>query len=202
MMRSMSSGKRQEVEIKLAVPDLAKARRLLRRCGFHIKKRRVFERNIIFDHPGTSLRNSGRMLRLREAGGKCTLTYKGPGNGGGRHKSREELEVVLPDAEEFALMLERLDYVPIFEYQKFRTEYEKGRNGTVTLDETPIGDYLEVEGEPDWIDKTAAALGFQHSDYVTGSYGSLYLADCKKKRKKPGNMVFRGKPPKLKTQRA
>ena len=194
------SSSRQEIEIKLAVPDLGKARRLLRSQGFHVKKRRVFERNIIFDHPGSPLRTSGRMLRLREAGGEFTLTYKGPGGAGGPHKSREELEVMLPDAEQFALILERLGYAPIFEYQKFRTEYEKGRHGVVTVDETPIGDYMEVEGAPDWIDKTAAALGFQHSDYLTGSYGALYLEDCRKKRKKPGNMVFRGKSPKLKTQ--
>lgn len=193
MMRNMGSN--QEVEIKLEVTDLARARRLLRQHGFRVKRRRVFERNILFDHPGASLRNSGRMLRLRQAGGVCTLTFKGPGNAGGRHKSREELEVVLPNATQFALLLERLDYVPIFEYQKFRTEYHKGRKGVVTLDETPVGNYLEIEGPPDWIDTTAEALGFAHADYLTSSYGSLYLAYCKKKRKKPGNMVFRGKAP-------
>jgi adenylate cyclase, class 2 len=202
-MIGMAAGKhasRNEVEIKLAIDDLARARNLLRKNGFHIKRRRVFERNILFDHPGTTLRNSGRMLRLREAGGRATLTYKGPGNAGGPHKSREELEVILPNAEEFARLLERLDYVPIFEYQKYRTEYEKGRSGVVTLDETPVGNYLEVEGPPDWIDKTAEALGFQHQDYLTASYGSIYLEDCRKRRKKPRNMVFRGKPPKLKTR--
>ncbi len=59
-----------------------------------------------------------------------------------------------------------------------------------TLDETPIGIYLELEGTPAWIDRTARRIGFREEDYITESYGRLYLDWCRKNRVKPGDMVF------------
>ena len=54
--------------------------------------------------------------------------------------------------------------------------------GVVTLDETPIGWFLELEGSPDWIDKTARQLGFSEEDYVILSYAALYLTYCNEQR--------------------
>jgi adenylate cyclase class 2 len=59
-----------------------------------------------------------------------------------------------------------------------------------TLDETPIGIFLELEGNPGWIDRTAATLGFSERDYIVESYGRLYLEWCKRRRCKPKDMVF------------
>jgi adenylate cyclase class 2 len=42
------------------------------------------------------------------------------------------------------------------------------------IDETPIGNYAELEGAPEWIDHIAANLGVSHSEYVTLSYGRLF----------------------------
>ena len=79
----------------------------------------------------------------------------------------------------------------MFRYQKYRTEYKQaGRAGVATLDETPIGMYLELEGQPGWIDRTARQLGYRESDYIVSSYGRLYLDWCKKNRVKPTNMVW------------
>ena len=50
--------------------------------------------------------------------------------------------------------------------------------------------YLELEGTEHWIDRTARRLGFFEHDYITASYTRLYLEWCKKKRRKPGEMVF------------
>jgi adenylate cyclase, class 2 len=95
------------------------------------------------------------------------------------------------------LILARLGHHPVFRYEKFREEYERpGQHGTITLDETPIGSFLELEGAPKWIDRTARQLGFSRADYITRSYGNLYLAYCREHGIIPSDMTFslRGNP--------
>jgi adenylate cyclase class 2 len=180
----------QEIEIKLAVPDASSARRHLRAHGFRVVRPRVFEANTVFDTSKLVLRRSGRLLRIRTAGRCATLTYKGK-PAGGRHKSREELEIEVPDAGRMAAIVERLDFRPVFRYEKYRTEFQQPRrSGVVVLDETPVGVFLELEGSAHWIDRTAKLLGFSEHDYITASYGRLYLEWCKANRCKPGDMVF------------
>lgn len=119
-----------------------------------------------------------------------TLTFKGrplPGP----HKNREELETGLSDPARFAEILARLGFHPVFRYEKYRTEFRMKRGpGMAMLDETPIGVYVELEGPPTWIDRTARRMGFSPRDYITASYARLYLDWCKRQRRKPGNMVF------------
>jgi adenylate cyclase class 2 len=179
-----------ETEIKLSVPDIRTARRMLRAAGFRISRRRVFEANTIFDTPKLSLRRTRTLLRLREAGGVATITYKGAPVPS-RHKSREELETKLKDARVMRTILERLGFRAVWRYEKYRTEYRLDRGaGMATLDETPIGVYLELEGSPRWIDRMARVLGFMHKDYITASYSRLYLEDCERRGVKPADMVF------------
>ena len=179
-----------ETEIKLAVPNLRAARRLLRTAGFTVSRRRVFESNIIFDTPRLTLRRSSTLLRLRQAGGLTTITYKGQ-PAVARHKTREELELTVSDPTTMDAIFERLGFRPVFRYEKYRTEYRQNRGaGMATLDETPVGLYLELEGSPHWIDRTARQMGFGEQDYITSSYGRLYLDWCRINRVKPSNMVF------------
>ena len=179
-----------ETEIKLAVADVRAARKLLKDAGFRVSRRRVFEVNTVFDTPELTLRRASTLLRLRQAGGHITITYKGKPTVG-KHKSREELELVLSNAPTMGAIFERLGYRPVFRYEKYRTEYRLERgSGMATLDETPVGTYLELEGTPTWIDRTARRMGFQESDYVTASYARLYLDRCREGNVTPGDMVF------------
>jgi adenylate cyclase class 2 len=179
-----------ETEIKLPAGDVASAKRLLYRAGFRVHKRRLFEDNTVFDTPELALRGAASLLRLREAGGKAIVTFKGrPVES--KHKSREELEIEVSHAKTARRIVERLGFRQVFRYQKYRTEYKQpSRSGTATLDETPIGVYLELEGQPAWIDRTARQLGFGEKDYITGSYGRLYLEWCEQNRCKTGDMVW------------
>ncbi|MDQ6662943.1 MAG: class IV adenylate cyclase [Acidobacteriota bacterium] len=164
----------RENEIKLPVSDIAAARRLLAANGFRIKRRRVFERNLVFDNPAHELRAHGKLLRLRQAGRRATLTFKGPASPG-KHKSREEREVGIAGLPEFQAILERLGFTTSFIYEKYRTEFaQPGGEGVATLDETPIATFLELEGPPEWVDRIAALLGYSEPDYITLSYGALY----------------------------
>lgn len=164
-----------ETEIKLRVASAAAGKELLLLAGFQILHERVFEANIVFDTTEQELRSRGELLRLRQAGSLYTLTYKGLATTG-RHKSREELETTVLDFENTQKILNRLGFAQIFRYEKYRTEFHKpGEPGIATLDETPIGTFLELEGTSDWIDDTAPRIGFAPGDYITESYGALFL---------------------------
>jgi adenylate cyclase class 2 len=180
----------REVEIKLHVSGAAAARRMLRAAGFRVVKRRILEKNTVFDTGSQTLRSSARLLRVRQIGKTTKLTYKGPPDGG-KHKSREELELDLSDARTIGAIFDRLAYHPIFRYEKFRTEYgQPDSHGVATVDETPIGVYLELEGSPLWIDRTARELGFAEADYITASYARLYVEWCKGRGEAPTDMLF------------
>jgi len=180
----------QEIEIKLAVKTAPAARALLRRHGFRVIAPRVFEANTLYDTPNSDLRIAGTILRLREVARRVVVTYKGPPQKG-PHKVREEIEFESSSARETALVWQRLGFHPTFRYEKYRTELQRPREpGHVTLDETPIGVFLELEGPPAWIDRTARRLGFPPEAYITASYGSLYFDTCVKSGVRPSNMVF------------
>jgi adenylate cyclase class 2 len=180
-----------ETEIKLRwdrEPEAAV--RMLEEQGYRLIESRTLEADQLFDREGGAMRAAAKLLRLRRTGGRATVTYKGP-PAGGRHKSREEIEFDASDADAFARVLDRLGYAPSFRYEKYRTKYAiPGEPGFVTVDETPIGTFLELEGAADWIDGTAARLGFPQSAYVTASYSALYREYRQSRPEAPANMVF------------
>jgi adenylate cyclase, class 2 len=180
-----------EVEIKIRLNSSAGIPDRLRAAGFRESVPRQFESNTLYDTNDENLRNREMLLRLRQVGDRNVLTWKGPGEQG-PHKSRPELETTVGASEAMHRIFEQLGYFPSFRYEKFRTEFSDPGNaaGTLTLDETPIGDFLELEGPGEWIDSTAEKLGFSRSDYVLDSYARLYLADCERRGVQPCHMVF------------
>jgi adenylate cyclase class 2 len=181
---------RRETEIKLPLNNAEDGRALLEAAGFRAIRARVFESNIVLDNPEGHMRRNGVLLRVREAGGAATLTYKGP-SVAARHKIREEIEVAVSSAAELRELFQRLGYSPAWRYEKFRTEFQRdGAEGHVCLDETPIGAFLELEGAPEWIDATARQLGFSERDYIVHSYAALYFARRREAGLEPGDMVF------------
>ncbi len=179
-----------EIEIKLSFPSVDTAKARLREVGFRLYKRRIFEANTVFDTPQLRLRKAALLLRIRQAGKTAILTYKGrpvPG----KHKSREERELVIPDGDTMAAILNGVGFRPMFRYEKYRTEFQQARGqGIAMLDETPIGTFVELEGAPAWIDRTARQMGFSEADYITKSYGLLYREWCRRNHVKPTHMVF------------
>ena len=180
-----------ETEVKIAVGQPDEIRGLLRTRGFAETVSRRLEINTLYDTPDNRLRRNSMLLRIREVGSDCIITWKGPGTEG-PHKSRPELETFAGSAEKLGRIFTKIGFQPTFRYEKFRTEYKISAlsPGVVTLDETPIGTFLELEGPGDWIDGTATALGFTPADYILESYGRLYIADCQRRGIEPGNMVF------------
>lgn len=182
-----------EIEIKLRLPpDVSKIRRTLRKLGFRVAVPRSLETNVLFDNPKYPLGIQGKLLRIRRVGRDSLLTYKGPSKSV-RYKKRHELEVHLSDAEVTEEIFKKIGYQPVFRYEKFRTEFVEPseRAGKVLLDETPVGNFLELEGAPQWIGRTARRLGFSEADYITGSYGYLHMLYCRQHRIHPKDMLFK-----------
>ena len=179
----------QEVEIKFQVDQLQALARKLRSGGFHLVTRRTHEMNTLYDLPGQVLRKRKELLRLREYGSTWKLTHKS-GAKRERHSSREELETALEDGKTLHKILQALGYSPSFRYEKFRAEWSDGK-GNVVLDETPIGNFCEIEGKPRWIDATAKKLGIEHQQYITKNYATLFADWKQQTRSKAQEMTFK-----------
>ena len=179
----------QEIEIKFRVTDLRMLARKLRAAGFRLKTRRTHEMNTLYDLPGGVLRARKELLRIRKYGSEWTLTHKS-GTTRGHHSSRVELETGVIDGKNLDAILRALGYAPSFRYEKFRAEWTDGK-GDVVVDETPIGNFCEIEGAPRWIDATAKKLGVSAADYITSNYASLFLEWKRETRSSAQEMTFR-----------
>jgi adenylate cyclase, class 2 len=162
----------REIEIKFRVDDLRGLSRKLRAAGFRLKTKRTHEMNTLYDLPRQVLRKRKELLRLRNYGSSWKLTHKSSGKVG-RHSSRVELEASVGDGKKMDAILRALGYSPSFRYEKFREEWSDGK-GDVVVDQTPIGNFCEIEGPSRWIDRTAKALNISRDAYITKNYATLF----------------------------
>jgi adenylate cyclase class 2 len=194
---------RRETEIKLLAGGRRQVQKRLSQLGFEVLKARHFEKNYLFDFSDLRLRRSGCLLRLRFADGEVLLTFKGPPLRPRRYESRHETETRVEDGVLLREVLKHLGLKQVFIYEKYRTTYAEDNRADfhgvpqVAYDETPIGNYLELEGPEKWIDAVATRLGYSPPDYITSTYLALYFHKCQEEGKKPGNMVFKGRKSRL-----
>ena len=203
---------REEIEIKLRVPDVDALRRRLKYLRAREITWRTYETNTLYDSPRQDLRRRGQLIRIRiehpaakfrkkrpNENAAAILTYKGPVHSSrnttkvkSHFKIKEEAEVSVSGAYELAAILGALGLRPAFRYEKFRTTYALPgiRSLKIELDETPVGIYLELEGPVAAIDRAARLLGYGRKDYLNETYGSLYAAACRRLGRKPGDMLF------------
>jgi adenylate cyclase class 2 len=118
--------------------------------------------NVLYDLPGQKLRARGDLLRLRKYGKKWIFTHKSKDTTR-RHKARLERETRVEDGKQMDAILRALGFIPSFRYEKYRAEWGDGK-GHVVVDQTPIGDFGEIEGPARWIDRTAKVLGIAPQD--------------------------------------
>ena len=187
-----------ETEIKLPVSGLRAVRERLRSLGFRVVEPRHFESNRVLDFADLRLRKARCLLRLRVEGARCLLTYKGAPIDSRAYKVRREIETHVASGRRMGEILAALGLEEKFRYDKYRTTFARRREkaGTrhalVELDETPIGDFLELEGPTRWIDAVARELGHSRKDYITQSYGALFFAWRRRQGRRTRNMVFPG----------
>jgi adenylate cyclase class 2 len=180
----------REVEIKFKIDGIESLAAKLGAAGFRRVTERTHEVNTLYDLPGNPLRRRGALLRIRKYGVKWTVTYKDRSKiKPGRHKSRREIETQVQDGQALADILQAAGFRPGFAYEKFRSEWADG-TGHVVIDETPIGNFGEIEGPSQWIDEVAQRLGISRKQYITASYAELFLLWKRKTGSKVTQMVF------------
>jgi len=187
----VTSGARpaEDVEVKLPCVDLDAVRRTLKERGGQPVTDLHTEVNDLYDDAERRLSARGAALRLRLAAGRALLTYKGPARFVSGVKAREERQTHVEDAEEARAILAGLGFAPTFRYEKRREEW-LFEGCAVALDETPIGRFVEVEGEPTAIRRAVSALNLDFSEAIPYSYARLYLDRRSKDPSLPPDMVF------------
>lgn len=165
-----------ETEIKFRVADVAGLSPRLQAAGFRLQTPRAFESNTLYDTPDRKMRARTEILRIRSYAGRWILTHKRlPDSGPGEdtHKHRIETETEVSDGGALAQVFLSIGLVAAFRYEKWRSEWSDGE-GHCVVDETPIGNFAELEGPAEWIDRAAVRLGVDPSEYITLSYGRLF----------------------------
>jgi adenylate cyclase class 2 len=135
---------------------------------------RRLQHDVLLDLADGRLQAAGSALRVRADGDRAFLTFKGP-LVPGPMKTREEIETEAGGAAPLLAILAAAGFTPVFRYEKYREEYAAA-GAVVAIDDTPIGVFVEIEGEADAIHALAGALGCQPADYVTASYRGLFAA--------------------------
>ena len=179
-----------ETEVKIALTvDLGEMIQRLNRLGFEEAEGRYFEDNYLLDLPGNFFQKRGCSLRVRLLPGGGELTFKGMPRSEKLFKVREEINTRVEDPGNLLLILKKVGFQVYFRYQKYRTVLRKD-NLLAMLDETPLGPYIEFEGEKEDILKATGALKFSPGAFIIASYLQLHKEKCLREGRPPGDMVF------------
>jgi len=184
-----------EIELKLRFDGLEAFARA--GIALEIETARHFEDNWLLDSPDCHLGERAAILRVRSAAGRGAITYKEKAEGlapASRFKKRIEIETAIEDPESAVAVFERLGYRKWFRYQKYRTVYRAtlpdGSKLSLMFDETPLGSFVELEGEEDVIARAVELLGVTPEEYVLESYLAIQAEHCQRRGKPLGDMTF------------
>jgi adenylate cyclase class 2 len=165
----------EEIEVKFIIEDLQALYQRVMALGARRKTPRTYEVNICFDTPDQRLANQLCLLRLRHDR-RNVLTYKEPAaSAEPDFKVRQEYEVEVSDFGQTHTLLEKLGFVPILRYEKYRETFSY-EDAEILLDEMPFGTFMEIEGGREAIRTIAARLGLDFESRLTASYGEIFAA--------------------------
>ncbi|MDY0232187.1 MAG: class IV adenylate cyclase [Candidatus Saccharicenans sp.] len=168
-----------ETEVKIKISDLKDTRRKLLEMGCQVNRDFYREWNALYDYEDGRLEKKQQALRLRQAGKKVFLTFKGPPLKSRSFKIRQEYESEIKNLRAFKRIMKELGLRPVFEYRKKRMLLRMGRV-KICLDETEVGNFLELEGKRSDIVKLAARIGYCRKDFIKLDYVQM----IKEKRQK------------------
>jgi len=129
----------------------------------------------LFDFPGRLLKKNGGHLRMRRAGKKAELTYKG-GKESKQFKKRHEIGTAVEDYDSMSEILKKLGLKEIKSYSKIRESYRL-RDMRFDIDIYPkssgVPPLVEVESTEEGVKEGVSLLGFQMKDTSTASIWDL-----------------------------
>jgi len=174
-----------EIEVKLR----SRGVEWLEKAGIQleVESPRHFEDNILYDTSDHALSRKLAILRVRAAQGTGVLTYKESDDqfsSKSQFKMRIEIETPVEDPAILRSIFEKVGFRKFFRYQKYRTVYRAtvpgGESLHVMLDETAIGNFMELEGSEAAISNAVRLLGVTKADYILESYLGLQEENCRK----------------------
>lgn len=176
-----------ETKIKLETKDTVNLLKKL--IPLEIRQPRLFEDNYCLDYRDKILSKKGFLFRLRISEAKNILTLKGPSRRKEGLKIRQEWELAVDNPINMLEIFKKIGFKIIFRYQKYRTIYSSNRL-KICFDETPIGLFLELEGEKTQIIKLANKIGFDKKVFIPFSYYHLFKLFKKNHCVKSKHMIF------------
>ncbi|MEE9264826.1 MAG: class IV adenylate cyclase [Vicinamibacteria bacterium] len=182
-------GIKVEREVKFSMSSWKQGETMLMNARGEALGPRCFELNSLFDFPTGTLRKRGEALRLRRVQDRAWLTFKGPAQGVEGMKHRNEYETSLDDADAVERILEAIGMEEQFRYEKYRQTYRL-RDIEACLDETPIGFFIELEGEADGIGEAIRDLKLSMDRALSLDYPTLYANHRSRFPAAPRFMVF------------
>lgn len=191
-----------ETEVKIKIGSIDETKNKLLNLNAELYKKRALETDEYFDKKA-SLRKTGKVLRLRD---NSILTYKGHEQNKQKNKYekkqknkqnmkqtmkiREEIEVMIDNAENLKKILEKIGFSVSARKEKYREAYVLNLT-KICIDETPIGNYIEIEGTKEGVKQIAIALGFSEKQFIKKSYSTLW-EEYARQHKIKGDMLFLG----------
>lgn len=161
-----------EIEIKIKIEDIPAVAKKILDQGAVLEKERDTEENALYDYSSRLLYQKQQALRLRKMGKKTFLTFKGAPQKSRKFKIRDEYETEIKNEKQIKKILKSLGLGPVFHYKKYRSTYRKKRL-KICLDETAVGNFIELEGQREEIVKFAKALGYTKKEFIKLDYVQL-----------------------------
>ena len=160
----------REVELKAVVDSMPARIANVERAGGRLTFRGRLE-DCRYDTVDRQLRGRDDVLRLRvyrdDHNVRAELGWKGPTRYEDGYKVRDEVGARSPDADGLRYILEHMGFVITREIDREITQYEL-HGATVRFERYPrMDDLVEVEGEPDAIERAIGAIGLPREAFTS-----------------------------------
>lgn len=147
--------------LEVSLPDLQQK---LSDLKMVVTINRAATRTLTFDHPMLRLRQEGKVLRLRQVGGKVFFSIKAGRNDMSKspfHKLQES-EVVVDNFTKCFQLLESIGFSAFRYHEKYRTVYDL-ENIEVEVNEYPgIPPYIEIQADSSvGLAETVKKIGYE-----------------------------------------
>lgn len=176
----------KEIEIKIRLVDKEKIKKKLLSFGWKMEKI-VFQQEYRITDAENTLGEKGIFPRVRKEEGKSVFTIKVNPDGkvnendkSIRYFNRLEYDIEVEDAKKMAEILSIIGLTEQRILEKYREIWKKDdeKELSIVIDSLKFGDYMELEGSEDKIDKMVERLGLSDEKRITLAYWRVYRKYC------------------------
>lgn len=173
-----------EIEAKFLQVDHDEIREKLKALGATLEQPMRLMRRVMLDHADNRYQRlyktdhkKRERLRIRDEGGKVTVTYKASSDTQYSH----EAEIEVSSFDGTVKLFEAVGF-HVYSYQESRREAWHYKNVEIVLDVWPwLDPYIEIEGpDEESIKMVAAEMGFDWGSAEFGSVDTAYMRQYKK----------------------